>query len=385
MVSTARSGASGRARLLRTTSNAKLRPVRILSRYVLSRFLFWFGACFALLCGIAASADLLIEFERVRELGGEGVQPIIYLLMRLPAMHFGYLIPIAAFAAALFTLGSAALGLEVIAAKAGGVSPHRLMLPVLAAAGVLTALTFVVNDTLVVRATHYVQRPEDGEAPDIVFRGGSFWYHRGRTIYNIRRADAVTGTLYGVSVYERDLRNRLIRSVHADRASIEGPDAWRFHDAIVRQFDPDRPAESAGFERTAEIVLTVADDPDLGILEADPAMLSTTDLRRYILAREREGENTRLFRGILQERLAAPLSVFLFALLAVPSAFRAERSRSLGAPALQGVMLLVAFWFMDGIASMISSRGLAYAEWAPWCVVALFLSVGLLRLRAVPA
>ena len=373
-----------KAWLLRTTSNAKLRPVRILSRYVLVRFLVWFGTCFALLCGIAASADLLIEFERIRDLGGEGVQPLVYLLMRLPAMHFGYLIPIAAFAAALFTLGTAALGLEVVAAKAGGISPYRLMIPILVAAAVLSALTYLVNDTLVVRATHYVERPEDGDAPDIVFRGGSFWYHRGRSIYNIRRADAGTGTLYGVSVYERDGAYRLVRSVHADRASIEGPDAWRFHDAIVRTFDPGSPAQTPRFEREREIVLTVADDPDLGVLEADPALLSTGDLYRYIQAREREGENTRLFRAIFQERLAAPLSVFLFALLAIPSALRAERTRSLATPALQGVAILVGFWFLDGIAGMVSSRGLAYGEWAPWGVVAFFLAAGLYRLRRIP-
>ena len=359
--------------------------MRILSRYVFSRFLFWFGTCFVLLCAIAASADLLIEFERVRELGGEGIQPLIYLLMRLPAMHFQYLLPIAAFAAALFTLGTAALGLEVVAAKAGGISPHRLMLPVLAGAALVTTATWLVNDTLVVQARHYVERPEQGDAPDIVFRGGSFWYSRGRTIYNIRRADAATGTLYGVSVYERDGQERLVRSIHAARAIIEGPDAWRFHDAIVRRFDPDAPGQTPDFEQTREIVLTVADDSDLGLLEADPAMLSTADLQRYIRARENEGDDAGAFRGILQARLAEPLTVFLFALLAVPVAFRAERTRSLATPARQGGVLLVACWFVNGVAGMISSRGLAYGEWVPWGTVALFLAIGTWRLRSIPA
>lgn len=359
--------------------------MRILSRYMLTRFTFWFVACFMLLCAVAASADLLIEFERVRELGGEGLQPLVYLLMRLPAMHFQYLVPIAAFAAALFTLGTAAVGLEVVAAKAGGISPHRLMLPVLAGAAAITGLTWLMNDTLVVHARHYVERPEQADGPDIVFRGGSFWYHRGRTIYNIRGADAETGTLFGVSVYERDAQDRLVRSVHAGRASIEGPDAWRFHDAIIRRFDPTEPTRSGSFEKAGEIVLTVADDPDLGVLEADPAMLSTADLQRYIEAREAEGENTRPFRGILQARLAEPLTVFVFALLALPAAFRAERTRGLATPALQGVLLLVAYWFVSGLGNMVASRGLAYAELVPWGVVGLFLVVGTVRLRSIPA
>jgi lipopolysaccharide export system permease protein len=358
--------------------------VRILSRHLLLRFFSWFSLSFALLCVVAASTDLLIEFERVQELGGEGLQPVVYLLMRLPAMHFRHLIPVAAFAATLFTLGTASLGLEIVAAKAGGISPHRLVLPVLAGAAAITALTWLVNDTLVVKATHYVERPAEGGRPEIVFRGGSFWYHRGRTIYNIARSDPGSGTLHGVSVYERDDRDRLVRSIHARLAVVEGPASWRFHDATIRVFHPDRPAEPAGYQRTPEIVLTVADDPELGLVDADPKLLSTSDLRRYIHAREREGENTQKYRAILQERLAAPLTVFLFALLAVPVALQAERARTLATPALQGVALLVAYWFASGVASMFSTRGLELGQWLPWAVPLLFAALGLARLRRIP-
>ena len=59
-------------------------------------------------------------------------------------------------------------------------------------------------------------------------------------------------------------------------------------------------------------------------------------------------------------------------------------TRSLATPALQGVAILVGFWFLDGIAGMVSSRGLAYGEWAPWGVVAFFLAAGLYRLRRIP-
>jgi lipopolysaccharide export system permease protein len=359
--------------------------VRILSRYVLARFLTWFVVTFTLFCGIAACADLLMEFERIQELGGEGVQPVIYLLMRLPALHFQYLIPIAAFAAALLTLGTASLGLEVIAAKAGGISPHRLMWPVLAGAAGLTLVTWVINDTLVVRATHYVERPEKGDKPEIVFRSGSFWYHRGRTIYNIRRANKGLSTLHGVSVYERDENDRLVRSVHAERAAVEGPDSWRLRDAIVREFDPAQPDETPRFERLDELVLTVQEDPQLGVLEADPSWLSTGDLRRYIETQEEDGEDAGPFRAILHQRLAAPLTVFLFALLAIPAALQAERTRTLATPALQGMALLVVFWFFSGIASMVSSRGLAGLDWAPWLVIGAFLALGSFRVARVPS
>ncbi|MBW2317032.1 MAG: LptF/LptG family permease [Deltaproteobacteria bacterium] len=359
--------------------------MRILSRYVFARFLTWFAVTFALLCGVAASADLLMEFERVQDLGGEGVQPIVYLLMRLPALHFKYLIPVSTFSAALLTLGTASLGFEIIAAKAGGISPHSLMVPVLAGAAIIAAATWVVNDTLVVRATHYVERPEKGDGPEIVFRGGSFWYHRGRSVYNIRRTDKSRARLYGVTVYERDASDRLVRSVHAQRATVLGADSWRLENAIIRTFQPDRPGETPGFRKISSLDLTVEADPDFGVLEADPAWLSTADLRNYIETQEAEGEDTAPFRAILQQRIAAPLTVFLFALLAIPAALQAERTRSLATPALQGMGLLVLFWFFSGIAGMISARGLAGADWALFAVVAAFLAFGAFRAQRVPA
>jgi len=357
--------------------------VRILSRYVFARFLTWFAITFTLFCGVAATADLLMEFERIQEIGGGGLQPVIYLLMRLPALHFQYLIPVAAFAAALITLGTASLGLEVIAAKAGGISPHRLMLPVLAGAALVSAATWVVNDTLVVRAKHYVERPADDEKPDIVFRGGSFWYHRGRSIYNIRRADKNLRSLSGVTVYERDASDRLVRSVHATRAKVIGPDAWLLDDALIRTFDPDRPDQPPGFQRSDQLQLSVTSDPDLGVLEADPTWLSSADLRRYIEAQERDGEDSSGMRARLQQRLAAPFVVFLFALLAIPAALQAERTRSLAAPAIQGMAMLIVFSFMNELAGMISTRGLGSA-WVPWVVVVLFLAVGTFRAQRVP-
>lgn len=359
--------------------------MRILSRYVFARFLTWFALTFTLFCGVTASADLLMEFERVRELGGEGVQPLVYLLMRLPALHFEFLIPISAFAAALITLGTASLGLEVIAAKAGGVSPHRLMLPVLAGAALVAAATWLVNDTLVVRAKHYVESPEQGEGPEIVFRGGSFWYHRGQTIYNIRRAEREAGRLYGVAVYERDATDRLVRSVHAKRAQVVEGDAWQLEDAIVRTFAHDRLDQPPRFERLDELRLAVADDPDLAVLEADPEWLSAADLRNYIDTQAADGEDTSVARAILRNRLTAPFTVFLFALLAIPAALQAERTRSLATPAIQGMGVLVVFWFFNGIAGMVSTRGLSGAEWAPWAVVAAFGLLGALRAARVPA
>jgi lipopolysaccharide export system permease protein len=358
--------------------------VRILSRYVFARFLTWFAVTFTLFCGVLATADLLMEFERVQEMSAEGLNPVVYLLMRLPALHFQYLIPVAAFAAALITLGTASLGLEVIAAKAGGISPHRLMLPVLAGAALVSAATWFVNDTLVVRAKHYIERPDDGEKAEIVFRGGSFWYHRGRSIYNIRRAERDLGRLYGVTVYERDASKRLVRSVHATRAKVTAPDTWWLENAIIRTFDPERPGDPPGFQRSEHLQLSVAADPDLAVLEADPQWLSAADLRRYIRAQESDGEDARALRARLQQRLAAPFTVFLFALLAIPAALQAERTRSLAAPAIQGMALLIAFSFLNQLAGMVSTRGLAVA-WLPWVVVGAFLAFGAFRAQRVPA
>lgn len=356
--------------------------MRILSRHLLASYLSLF---FAILLGsmiAVAIIEMLLNFDHIVE-RGRGIHGLAtYMLLRLPSYYLHDLIPASSFAAAFLCFGLSARRRESGAMRAAGISPLRAAAPVLAAATALAACALVAEETLVLDATREWNRVGD-PARAISFHGGSFWYHRGDFIYEVRQADREARSLHGVRVFERNRRGRLVRSIRAERVRIEDGPRWRFFDATLRSFDPSDPAAPPRLDFGAERILDVARERDLALLDASARTLSLPDLRQYIWARSQEGRDTTPYRGLLHARLAHPLSVLLFAFLAIPLGLAVERSRSLAAGALHGIAITGLFFALRTVASMLAAAGFAAATLSPWLLLASFAGYGAWRFARV--
>jgi lipopolysaccharide export system permease protein len=357
--------------------------VRILSRHFLRSYLnLYITILFASMVAIAI-VELLLNFDQIMEdhSGFDGVTT--YLLLRIPTYYFRDLIPVTSFAAAFFCVGLAARAREVVAVKTGGISPQRMAVPILAAATVISAASLVLDETLVLRATRAWNRLENpGE--EVSFRRGSFWYHRGDAIYNVREADRKSKTLHGVRVFQTDPRGRLGRSLRADVVRIDENNRWHLQDATVRTFDPSHPAAAPVVEHRKETVLAVAAERDLELLEAGARTLSLLELEEYIRARSEEGRDTARYREMLYSRLANPLAVLVFAFLAIPLGFAVEQRRSLAAAAVVGIATLGIFYTARTTASVVAAGGVTAAAFGPWLVLAAFAGFGAVRFARAP-
>ena len=189
--------------------------MRILQRYLVARFL---GLFAALLVGSILTiviVEMLLNFDNVLK-AQEGFPGVVsYLFLRIPSYYLRDLIPLTAFAASFATLAITSRWLEVLAIKAGGIPPQRVVLPILLIGVLLAVAAFVLTETAVLRATRQWNRRAIGSSDPITFRWGSFWYHRGHTIYNIMDANRDERTLRGVKLWELDERGRLLRSIRA--------------------------------------------------------------------------------------------------------------------------------------------------------------------------
>jgi LPS export ABC transporter permease LptG len=361
--------------------------VRILTRYLVARFLGFFVAF------LIVSTATIVVVEMMLNLGdmlkGERGLPGIasYLLLRLPAYYLRDLLPIAAFAAAFFTLGSAARWLELLAMKAGGLSPHRIALPLLLTGLILTAGTFLVSETLILEATRaWSQR--DSKANPIAFRQGSFWYQRGRTIYNIEEADRATNTLRGVQVYELASNGRLLRSIEAPEVVIEGDDRWLFEAPLVRDFDPSAPESPPVVTHyDAKVELPLADASGAVLMTADVTTLSVFELRQLIEQQQTRGVAPARPLALLHARLAEPFVVLLFVLAAIPLGARVERTGAQGMtlPALQGIVIIAAFFSLRSATNTLTASGLLPPTTFPWLLLAAFASFGVWRFAEMPS
>jgi lipopolysaccharide export system permease protein len=354
--------------------------VRIISRLFLASYLRLFvlillGSILAILI-----VEMLLKFDEVVE-SRTAAGAIRYFLIRIPSEYLRDTVPVASFAAAFLCIGGPARAREILALKAGGVAPHRVIAPVLIASLLLSLVAFAVNETFVLSAERSevrLARAEDG----IAFRRGSFWYHRGNVVYNIRDADGDTRTLHGVSVFRLNDEGRLIESLSAEKVEIEDG-AWVLVGATRRSFDPSHPEAPPRTERVSEKVLDLGGARDLALLGAGIEHLSLWELREYVETRAADGRDAVAARGRLNRRLADPLSVALFAWLALPLGFGVERTRSLAVSGLIGIAWVAVYYTLRTTASMLAANGVALAAGAPWFLLAAFCGFGAWRLTRV--
>jgi LPS export ABC transporter permease LptG len=359
--------------------------VRILSRYLLARFVASFIMTMIVIFAMIAIAEMLIHIEDILEQEGWLAGTTQYLGLKLPAVYLPTVVPIAAFSAAFACIGLAARWQETIAMKAAGISPIRAAAPVLLAAALLSGLTFLVNETLVLGATRAWDRFErGGDDTRIVFRSGSFWYHRGNIIYNVRFADPGANTWRGVTLFELNDRGRLTRTIQSAHVQIEDDQHWRFLDGTIRSFDPDDPRAAPSFEKFSEKRLRIEGGADSALREADASHLSLPELREYIDARSREGEDVTGAKGLLHTRLTDPLTVLLFAGLAIPLGIRVEDSKGFAIPALLGVLVVAAFVFSRTVGAALIQQRIASPVATHWLILLAFCAYAAWRFSRIP-
>lgn len=355
------------------TPIARLPPVRILTRYLVSRFLGNFAAFLAISTLVIVIVEMMLNlgdmFDEDAGLSGAG----LYLLLRLPAYYFRDLIPIVAFAAAFFTLAQASRWLEILAMEAGGFSRLRIAAPILLAGAMLVATTLLVNETAVLNATREWNRrgTEEGQMP-LTFRQGSFWYHRGRTIYNIGDADRATRTLRGVHIYELDEQGQLLRSIQARRAKMESADRWRFDRPLIRTFDSIDPFMApASFRPRKEVTIELADSADMALMNADVTTLSLLDLHDAIESGASGGRRSQQLQALYHARLAEPLIVWVFVLVGLTLGIRVDHAQGLGmvSSAFYGIAVVAAFFGLQSLAGTLTSEGLLPPWPAPWALI----------------
>jgi lipopolysaccharide export LptBFGC system permease protein LptF len=354
--------------------------VKTLWRYMGSRFLAAFFGSLVILTLVVLVVDMLVNIDEVLAMGATLTGTVRQLLVRTAALYLPYLIPVATFTGAFVCIGQSARAREILAMKAGGVSPLHALLPVFVLSLVVAALALLSSETLTVRAVASLNQQTDGEEPDLV--DGAVWYHTGRFIYNLGATDPETGVVRDIRVYERDAAGRLVRSIRAREATRLGRQQWQFRDATIRHFDLSDPDAPPARERLHEVTLDLVETTGRKLREQELAATPVWSLARYVRDQRSRGGAPDRAAEVLHERLTAPLLVLLFALLAVPLGLRVEETRSLALPALEGVIVLFVFVSLRLYGGRLMPGGLAWL--APWIVVTAFLLYGSWQLRRVP-
>ncbi len=319
-----------------------------------------------ILVGTAASARLLAQFFLF-----SAPRCVVW------SMPVGVLVSVAMATVALQRAG------ELTALRAGGASLRRIYWPWIAAGALLSALAVLLNQEVVPYTTAKAQeafRKLTFQAPVVKQSFNEFFRSPDGRLFYVKKMDAATGTLEGITIWVLDSTGRIRRLICARSASAVGR-KWLLRDGWVRDFDqfgtpqgPPRRFSTLETNLWSAIQQYYAD-------KRTPYEMSITELRQLAEMLEAGGKDAHRLLVHLHFKYSIPCACFVFALLAAPLARRyAHVGGFIGL-----VIAIVVLFLYNGVRSWTLALGLAGAlppAIAGWLPNAIFSAVGLAFLAA---
>ncbi|MHA6720962.1 LPS export ABC transporter permease LptG [Sphingomonas sp. RS6] len=349
-------------------------PSPTMSLYMARMFVVRTFAILGALVLVLQSLDLLSESAAILAYPGNGDAEIWrYVWLRVPQIISTFL-PYSVLLGSILTLAQLNQNSEVIALKAGGLSAHQVLAPLILSGLVVSGLSFAFNDRIVTRATATMDQWKDVDyAPLPIDRGdrSNVWVQADGHLIQVKqvkgKGEAVQ--LYGITVYQRQggSLTSILTATHGARAG----NAWRIEGA--KRFD----VAAGTLTNIGTIIVGEGVRPDQFTLSnVDPDTHSFGSLRSAIGELKLAGRPTKALEGALWHKLSGPLSAMLMPLLGAVAAFGLARSGKLFVRAVIGMALGFLYFVADNFALAMGNLGAYPPFLAAWAPFLLFLMIG---------
>lgn len=351
-------------------------PATVTNRYLAREFFSFFipiVLAFVLLYLIVDFFDRLDLLLRNHATFGSAAR---YFLFKIPLM-VTQILPPAALAAILLSLGMLGRRNEITALRASGVSLLQMAIPLLVLATAICLAALVWNETIVpycARQYQYVnvveirKRPQKG-----ILSEREVWYHGAGGFYNIEQVDPRRRALLGVTIYRTDPAFNLVSIVEVPSAQWTGT-GWRISDASERSLAPD--GEVLTRQLTPDQVTIQETLKDFLEVHREPEELSYLDLRQRIQDLTRKGIDASSYLVDLNLKLAVPFATLVLACVAVPLAGRIQRHPNMAATVGSGLVIGFAYWVVLALANSLGQSHVLPPTLAAWTANIIFLLGG---------
>ena len=341
--------------------------MRTLDRYLLRE---WLRVFLITLLGfpiLVIVIDLTDKLDRYMSRGiSKGAVALSYVY-DLPEKMF-LVLPVAVLFATVFTVGALGRHSELTAAKASGISFHRLVRPLFLAAGAAFLVGLVLGELAPVVTRRRLEllgeraiRSSTGRY-NFVYRADGGW------VYAIRSLEVSTREVRDV-ILEREGTGAAYPTIvlAAQRGAYSDTTRrWTLHDGALRYLGG--PLEEFAFQFDSLRARTLREQPvDLLAEPKAPDEMRYAELGRYIDALARSGADARKLRVERALKIAIPFICLLIALFGAPLAISSPRSG-----AAWGVAVSLATTFivllMFQLSKAVGAGGVlppALAAWTP--------------------
>jgi lipopolysaccharide export system permease protein len=291
-----------------------------------------------------------------------------------------YSLPIAGLVAAVFTVSGMTVHREVVAAKAGGVSFHRLFLPIAVVGVAITGVGLVMTDWVPQTNLRAAEALDENRLLRVqTFREDVAIRTESGMLLTARR---VTGTAGTISEPQLTIDTPIDR-IHIDASSARWDEeaGWVFSAGRLRRVQPSGLETSQSFLEMR--VPSLTETPlDLVQVSREPEEMTTAEIERQIGIIERAGGDANELRVEIEHRAAIPLATLVIILFGTPLATTSKRG---GAAFGVGIALgsTILYMLLMRVFSAMGTAGLIDPVTAAWAPNAIFFGLGVLFLVRV--
>ena len=312
---------------------------------------------YALMCAVAYASLLLFfsifelaEFARLAAMAKKDFSIALSLTGWNLAVISTEVGPLAALVSVVLVGTSMSRRGEIIAVLSAGISPLRLIAPVLIVVVGYAAMMFVMNDRVMPHAVERIDSIMIGELgrrtqTTAYFSSPRQWFKVGDKFVRVAEVDAAAQTYYGVQVLELEL-GRVRRKIQSSRVLALGSELVG-HDVTIERYpkEYDKKPDDLTFEKTSEMILPLERRFNAFLdLSARPQKMTLWELDDVYKLRRRQGYDPRLYQNEFYGRILFPIVIVMLTLVGATFAFTPQMKRSFVRAILEMLaMTLVAF------------------------------------------
>ena len=358
-----------------------------LDLYLLSE---WLRVFLITLLGFPILVIVIDLTDKLDTYMGRGIKPAVVALsyiFDLPEKMF-LVLPVAVLFATVFTVGSLGRHSELTAAKASGISFHRLVLPLFLAGGVAFIAGLLLGEIAPVTTSKRLEMLGEkairstSSRYNFVYRADRGWVYairalelRAREMTDLMLEREGKGAAYPTIVLAAQ------RAVYSDTGKSARRPHWTLHKGALRYLEGDEAGSEVAFEFDSLHSRTLREKPvDLLAEPKAPDEMRFGELGRYIDALRRSGSNVKKLQVELALKIAIPFICLLISLFGAPLAISNPKSgMAWGVAASLATTFIVLLMFQ--LAKAVGAGGVLppmLAAWTPNLLVAV-AAVYLLR------
>lgn len=323
--------------------------------------------------------DITENLDKYLDRGLTRGEVALSYLYKLPE-YLQWAFPIAALVATVFTVHGMTRHREIVAAKAGGISFHRVVAPLIVLGVLLTGAALGLSE-VVPRGNRVAAEIQRAEAPNRSWRSDFVYRSQTGLSWQVERLTASDGRLTGVVLERPATATEPGMHVTAESATWEKGKGWTLYRGFVRTLRPDSTEDALQFQSAVIPAMTEKPEELLEVPQA-PEEMTYSEITRLAAIVERTGGNATEWLVRRGQLLSVPVATLIIILFGAPLATSSKRGGTAFGIGISMVTVIV-FTMMLKFAGALGDAG-AISPWsAAWIPNILFGAASVVLLLRV--